>query len=117
MTEKNQTGEQGGALSAAGERCLVYLHLHNMTSVAFEKDVFYWQPEQSVTEGAIEPWYACQPGGKHKLSSMVITMCNEAGISERKSNHFLRVSLRHCTVEEYWKEKSNRHMAIELWKH
>ena len=45
-----------------------------------------------VPDSSAEPWYACQPVGKHKLNAMVATMCAEAGISERKTNHSLRVS-------------------------
>ena len=81
------------ASSAAGERCLVYLldlYLKKLPALALEKDI-YWQPKQSVPDCATEPWYACQPVGKHKLNSMVAKMCTEAGISERKTNHSLRV--------------------------
>ena len=83
------------ASTAAGERCLVYLldlYLQKLPALAFERDVFYWQPKARVLDSSAEPWYACQPVGKHKLNAMVATVCAEAGISEHKTNHSLRVS-------------------------
>ena len=79
----------------AGKRCLVYfldLYLAKLPPVAFERDIFYLKPKLNVPESSTESWYACQPVGKHKLNSMVATMCAEAGISERKTNHSLRVT-------------------------
>ena len=83
------------ASPAAGERCLVHLldlYLQKLPALAFERDVFYWQPKARVPDSSTEPWYGCQPVEKHKLNTMVATMCAEAGISERKTNHSLRVS-------------------------
>ena len=73
------------ACPAAGERCLVYLldlHLSKLPSIAFEKDVLYWKPKNDIPKSSKEPWYHCQPVGKHKLSGMVARMCEEAGLNE-----------------------------------
>ena len=83
------------ASPAAGERCVVYLldlYLSKLPPIAFERDVLYWQPKPVVPDDPTVPWYTCQPVGKHKLSAMVSTMCEEAGIKERKTNHSLRVT-------------------------
>ena len=39
-----------------------------------------------------DPWYVAVPIGKNVLAKMVSTMCDEAGISGKKTNHSLRVS-------------------------
>ena len=71
---------------------LLDLYLSKLPPVAFEKDNLYWQPKQSVPTKSTDPWYNCQPVGKHKLQAMVASMCEEAGICERKTNHSLRVT-------------------------
>ena len=80
------------ACPAAGERCLVYLCLSKLPSIAFEKDVLYWKPKSDIPKSSKELWYHCQPVGKYKLSGMVARMCEEAGLSEHKTNHSLRVT-------------------------
>jgi len=75
------------ASAAAGERCLVYLldlYLSKQPSIAFEKDVMYWKPKTDIPKNPSEPWYVCQPVGKHKLNGMVAQTCEEAHLHERK---------------------------------
>ena len=64
-----------------------------------------------------EPWYHCQPVGKHKLSGMVAQMCEEAGLSERKTNHSLCVtgatSLYNGGVPEWEIQQRTGHRSIE----
>ena len=105
---------------AAGERCLVYLldlHLSKLPSIAFEKDVLYWKPKNDIPKSSKEPWYHCQPVGKHKLSGMVAQMCEEAGLNERKTNHSLRVtgatSLYNGGVPEREIQQRTGHRSIE----
>ena len=51
-------------------------------------DVFYLRPVYyQILEG---PWYECSPVGKEKLRKYLATMCEDAGITERKTNHSLR---------------------------
>ncbi len=38
------------------------------------------------------PWYECTPVGREKLKTYTATMCKEAGISEKKTNHSLRAT-------------------------
>ena len=108
------------ACPAAGERCLVYLldlYLSKLPSIAFEKDVLYWKPKNDIPKSSKEPWYHCQPVGKHKLSGMVAWMCEEAGLSERKTNHSLCVtgatSLYKGGVPEREIQQRTGHCSIE----
>ena len=71
---------------------LLDLYLSKLPSIAFEKDVLYWKPKNDIPKSSKEPWYHCQPVGKHKLSGMVVQMCEETGLSERKTNHSLCVT-------------------------
>ena len=38
------------------------------------------------------PWYQCSPVGKEKLRKYLAMMCEDAGITERKTNHSLRAT-------------------------
>ena len=51
--------------------------------------MLYWKPKPEIPT---DPWYQCQPVGKHKLNGMVARMCEEAGLSKRKTNHSLCVT-------------------------
>jgi len=75
--------------------CLVYLldlYLSKLPSIVFEKDGMYWKPKSDISKNPSEPWYVCQPVGKHKLNGMVAQMCEGAHLHERKTNHSLRLS-------------------------
>ena len=37
-------------------------------------------------------WYDCVPVGAYRLKKYFESMCKEAGISEKKTNHSLRVT-------------------------
>jgi len=53
----------------------------------------YWKPKTDIPKNPSEPWYICQPVGKHKVNNgMVEQMCEGAHLHERKTNHSLRVS-------------------------
>lgn len=79
----------------AGERCHVYLldkYLSKLPSAAKEKGWFYWQPLASTPAGTKAPWFAAIPCGRNSLSKVVCEMFREAGGSEKKTNHSLRVA-------------------------
>ena len=46
----------------------------------------------SVPKEANEAWYVVVPVGKNVLAKMVPEMCQEVGITGKKTNHSLRVS-------------------------
>ena len=52
----------------------------------------YCRPLPSIPKDVNDPWYVAVPIGKNVLAKMVSTMCDEAGISGKKTNHSLRVS-------------------------
>ncbi len=108
------------ASASVGDRCLVRLldlYLSKLPSIAFERDILYWQPKLSVPAKPTEPWYNCQPVGKHKLGEMLASMCEEAGIADRKTNHSLRVtgatSLYHGGVPERDIQERTGHRSLE----
>ena len=55
-------------------------------------DFMYLQPKSQVPSDPKEPWFYPSPMGKNSLHSLVRTMCMEAGIEEKKSNHSLRAT-------------------------
>ena len=78
----------------ARPRCLVYLldlYFKKFPSRATEMDLFYLRPKKSVSTSTSE-WYDCAPIGRDKLKVFLNTMCSEAGIHEKKTNHSLRAT-------------------------
>ena len=55
-------------------------------------DFMYLQPKPRVPSDPKEPWFYPNPIGKNMLHSLLSTMCIEAGIEEKKSNHSLRAT-------------------------
>ena len=83
------------ANQANRERCHVQLldfYLSKLPQEAFEKDVFYVRPLSRMPTGKDAPWFSSTPIGRNELSKMVQTMCNEANISGKKTNHSLRAT-------------------------
>ena len=83
------------ANSSVGERCPVFIldkYISKLPNAAIEKELFYCRPLPSIPKDVNDPWYVAVPIGKIVLAKMVSTMCDEAGISGKKTNHSLRVS-------------------------
>ena len=77
----------------ARSRCLVYLldaYLAKFPANALEMDTFYLRPRLSYTSES--PWHDRVPVGRNKLNPFLETMCREAGITEKKTNHSLRAT-------------------------
>ena len=55
-------------------------------------DFMYLQPKPQVPSDLKEPWFYPNPMEKNTLHSLLNTMCVEAGIGEKKSNHSLRAT-------------------------
>ena len=76
--------------SKACPRCLVYL-LDKTFQKGKDMDVSYLHPvSKKVSDD--EPWYECSTVCKEKLRKYMETMCREAGITEKKTNHSLRAT-------------------------
>ena len=76
----------------ARPRCLVYLldlYLSKLPPKAIQLDLFYLRPKKSAESGS---WYDCVAVGKEKLRNFLQSMCADAGISEKKTNHSLRAT-------------------------
>ena len=76
-----------------GERCHVYLldlYLSKLPVEAFIEDVFYMRPLAIIPARADMPWFLKNRLGQNSCSKMTSAMCEEAGISGRKTNHSLR---------------------------
>ena len=76
----------------AQQHCLVTLldfYLGKLPKAALDKDVFCCRPLEKYKDGN---WFSYQSRGRNYLSSMVKTMCLEAGIQGNFSNHSLRAS-------------------------
>ena len=76
----------------AHPRCLVYLldlYLSKLPPKAIQLDLFYLRPKKSAESGS---WYDCVAVGKEKLRNFLQSMCADAGISEKKTNHSLRAT-------------------------
>ena len=83
------------ANTSVGDRCPVSIldkYISKLPDGAIEKDFFYCRPLPSVPKEANEAWYVAVPVGKNVLAKMVPEMCQEAGITGKKTNHSLRVS-------------------------
>ena len=52
-------------------------------------DIFYLQPLAQVPANPSAPWFKTTPVGKNTLGTMIKRMYNNAGISERFTNHSL----------------------------
>ena len=75
-----------------GEKCLVSLldtNLNKLPGFAFDKDIPYCHPKSTVPVRG--PWYDSVAVGTNTLSSLVRTMCIDAGIAAR-TNHSLRAT-------------------------
>jgi len=59
---------------------------------AFEKDLFYIRPLETVPTNPTSPWYIAIPVGKNTLNEKVKKWCTLAGIEGKKTNHSLRAT-------------------------
>ena len=78
-----------------GSRCHVHLldkYISKLSPEDIEKNLFYCRPLSCTPKEPSQPWYMPVPVGKNTLCKMVSEMCEEAGISGKKTNHSLRVS-------------------------
>ena len=80
---------------AAGVSCHVFLldnYLSKLPAQAFKNDDFYLTPLPKTPVELLKPWYSTCPIGKNQLGKMIASMCAEAGIPGRRTNHSLRVT-------------------------
>ena len=80
------------AVPEEGKKCLVSLldtYLIKLPGFAFEKDILYCRPKTATPVQG--PWYDSVAVGRNTLSSMVKSMCIDAGIPAR-TNHSLRAT-------------------------
>ena len=79
---------------SAHPRCLVYLldkYFSKLPPRAIDMDVYYLHcVSKKPADG--DSWYECSPVGKEKLQKFVELLCNDAGITDKKTNHSLRVT-------------------------
>ena len=81
--------------SSLGERCHVFVldkYYRKLPACASDLDVFYLRPVAKVPENAAAPWFTTVPIGKNTLSKMVKTMCEQASIAGKRTNHSLRAT-------------------------
>ena len=57
---------------------------------AFHEDILYIRPLAAIPARANMPWYVRNRLGQNSCSKMITVMCEEAGISGKKTNHSLR---------------------------
>ena len=79
--------------ASGGERCHVYLldlFITKLPVEAFLEDIFYMHPLAVIPARADMPWFLKNRLGQNACSKMTTTMCQEAGIFGRKTNHSLR---------------------------
>ena len=69
---------------------MLHLYISKVPEKAIQDDIFYLRPLAKVPSDPSAPWFMCTAVGKNTLSKMLATMCTEAGISGRKTNHSLR---------------------------
>jgi len=71
------------ACPAAGERCPFHIldtYISKLPPQAFEKDLFYIRPLETVPTNRTSPWYSAIPVGKNTLNEKVKKWCTLAGI-------------------------------------
>ena len=73
-------------------RDVVYLLDYYFGKFPLSMDFMYLQPKPRVPSDLKEPWFYPNPMEKNTLHSLLNTMCVEAGIEEKKSNHSLRAT-------------------------
>ena len=67
-------------------------HTHISCNISPKLDIFYLRPLPVAPKNPIKPWFYSSPIGKNVLSSMLKTMCVDAGIEGHKTNHSLRAT-------------------------
>ena len=104
----------------AGERChtfLLDLYFKKVPTAALKGDMFYLRPLSSVPSVPDAPWFYSTPVGRNTLSKMLATMCEEAGIVGRKTNHSLRATaateLFHGGIAEKVIQDRTGHRSVE----
>lgn len=65
------------------------LYYSKLPQRAFENDVFFVQPLETIPSDPTKPWYTCTPVGKNTLENKLKKMCSLAGIEGRVTNHSL----------------------------
>ena len=73
------------------DRCIVKLYEKYISKCpgSDKCDAFYLRPRLKPNE---DVWYAAQPLGRHKLATVVSTLCNDEGLHGYRTNHSLRTS-------------------------
>lgn len=84
-------------------RCIVKLYEKYISKCPdpAKCSAFYLRP---LAKPTTDLWYAAQPLGRHKLATVVSTLCNQGGLDGYRTNHSLRTSaatrLYHAGVDE-----------------
>ena len=77
-----------------GNHCHVYildLYLSKIPSSGRAQDVFYLRPKPVSKEDGC-PWYSSQRLGRNRISQLMKTICNGAGVQKKYTNHSLRAT-------------------------
>lgn len=68
----------------SGDRCVVAVldkYLSKLPPVAFKKDIFYMKPKMATPSDADSLWYEGAPVVKETLCTMLVKMCERAGVN------------------------------------
>lgn len=79
--------------ASGGDCCHVYLldlYLSKLPVDAFLENILYMRPLAAIPARADMPWYVRNRLGQNSCSKMITVICEEAGISGKKTNHSLR---------------------------
>ena len=91
--------------------------MKKVPNAALKGDMFYLRPLSSVPSVPDAPWFYSTPVGRNTLSKMLATMCEEAGIVGRKTNHSLRATaateLFHDGIAEKVIQDRTGHRSLE----
>ena len=103
-----------------GERCHVFLldkYFSKLPKCSKEKGFFYWKPLATLPGDPTAPWFGVTPVGRNVLAKVVSEMFQEAGVSERKTNHSLRAAgvsqLFEAGVDEKVIQNRSGHRSID----
>lgn len=91
-----------------GEKCLVYLldkYISKLPPKRDDLDCFYYRSFSRIPSDDNAPWYMSSTVGKNISYTMVKTMCAEAEIKGKKTNHSLRVAGVSCLFDAGVPEK------------
>lgn len=103
------------------ERCIVRLYRKYLEHRPVDREIddFYLRP---LANPSTDVWYAAQPMGKNKLSTVVASLAKEVGIEGKVTNHSLRATaatrLYHSKLDEQlvMERTGHRSSAVREYK-